>query len=716
MRKEADGNPGGAARQRAVAAPGAARSPCPSRARSAAAGPARRAAVAPRASAARAPARRCQRAPDGRFGRARAARGHRARRRRLERRGGARRLRRRAGRDRHGAQRAAELGDPAAGRLRCCCRRCWPRSTASSAPAAAACRSGAGWLWLGAAGRARSLLAWGGRARSASSARSRRRARRSWPARRRRRPAASLARSSALVVLARRRGFCCGRWLARRAGVRGSAAAGGAGGRHRRSCSCVLALASGSRTRTPRRCCARRARLAARSRAPGARLRGWRAALAALLAGLVPPLLVGALLRAGVRGAGRWSSLWSWFAAVAGGHSALGTAVVCALWSRPARRRWSSSCARAAGVAADAPPEPIHTRGPVHLRRARARSAGRSRRCAGDRARSCARLGGVLIVAGASCCRRRRRSPCSGRSRCRRSTRALQQGKLDDSSRSSTTQRTPPVEQRALRAPARSRAPARVRRARAATAARDAGRGGRADPRSPPSALDQRRRGRHGRREPAQGPGPLPATPLPGAPGRSRSPGTARPTARRSAGSTTLQPRRPDHGRDALRRASPTASSARAIVDADGHLGDRSACRYDRLVLSACHPLYSAAKRIVVFARARRPRARARSGSSGPSDRHRLDRPTRLDRCISGVAQRPPRQGRDDGAGGSDAQPHRASATAWTRTPSPRRSSPASKAGGTRQRRCSKPLQRLRARPRVDPSTPGSPSAPRRSR
>ena len=31
---------------------------------------------------------------------------------------------------------------------------------------------------------------------------------------------------------------------------------------------------------------------------------------------------------------------------------------------------------------------------------------------------------------------------------------------------------------------------------------------------------------------------------------------------------------------------------------------------YDRLILSACHPLYSAAKRIVVFARLERVQAR----------------------------------------------------------------------------------------------------------
>jgi sortase A len=34
--------------------------------------------------------------------------------------------------------------------------------------------------------------------------------------------------------------------------------------------------------------------------------------------------------------------------------------------------------------------------------------------------------------------------------------------------------------------------------------------------------------------------------------------------------------------------------------------------RYDRLVLSACHPLFSAAKRIVVSARLRRVTAPAR--------------------------------------------------------------------------------------------------------
>ncbi len=47
---------------------------------------------------------------------------------------------------------------------------------------------------------------------------------------------------------------------------------------------------------------------------------------------------------------------------------------------------------------------------------------------------------------------------------------------------------------------------------------------------------------------------------------------------------------------------------------------------YDRLVLTACHPLYSAAERIVVFARlVRRDAADMRSGEDPIDDRPRED-------------------------------------------------------------------------------------------
>ena len=82
---------------------------------------------------------------------------------------------------------------------------------------------------------------------------------------------------------------------------------------------------------------------------------------------------------------------------------------------------------------------------------------------------------------------------------------------------------------------------------------------------------------------------------------RPRSPATGRPTSRRSGTSTSCT-RRPDHGRDALRDVHlprPAHADRRA---ADGQ-GPARASGYDRLVLSACHPLFSAAQRIVVVAR-----------------------------------------------------------------------------------------------------------------
>ena len=98
-----------------------------------------------------------------------------------------------------------------------------------------------------------------------------------------------------------------------------------------------------------------------------------------------------------------------------------------------------------------------------------------------------------------------------------------------------------------------------------------------------------------------EGPGLIAGTPLPGERGRRRSPGTARPTAPRSATSTRCA------AATRSRCACPTRSfryrvEGRRIVEP----GDVSVLRrvgHDRLVLSACHPLFSAARRIVVLAR-----------------------------------------------------------------------------------------------------------------
>ena len=98
-----------------------------------------------------------------------------------------------------------------------------------------------------------------------------------------------------------------------------------------------------------------------------------------------------------------------------------------------------------------------------------------------------------------------------------------------------------------------------------------------------------------------EGPGLIAGTPLPGSAARRPSPGTARPTAPRSATSTRCA------AATRSRCACPTRSfryrvEGRRIVDP----GDLSVLRrvgHDRLVLSACHPLFSAARRIVVLAR-----------------------------------------------------------------------------------------------------------------
>jgi sortase A len=51
----------------------------------------------------------------------------------------------------------------------------------------------------------------------------------------------------------------------------------------------------------------------------------------------------------------------------------------------------------------------------------------------------------------------------------------------------------------------------------------------------------------------------------------------------------------------------------RRIVDPGAYAYVTARKRYDRLALTACHPLYSAAKRIVVFARLVDVQARGRA-------------------------------------------------------------------------------------------------------
>lgn len=100
-----------------------------------------------------------------------------------------------------------------------------------------------------------------------------------------------------------------------------------------------------------------------------------------------------------------------------------------------------------------------------------------------------------------------------------------------------------------------------------------------------------------------KGPGHYPATPLPGLPGTVAIAGHR---------TTYLAPfRKIDRLRpgDAIGVEMPYARFTyvveRSVIVPPTELSVTRPVGYDRLVLSACHPLYSAAKRIVVFARLR---------------------------------------------------------------------------------------------------------------
>ncbi len=119
----------------------------------------------------------------------------------------------------------------------------------------------------------------------------------------------------------------------------------------------------------------------------------------------------------------------------------------------------------------------------------------------------------------------------------------------------------------------------------------------------------------HAPGRPREAPGPVrPARAAGRARDDARSPGTARPTARRSATSTACA------AATRSRCAMPYGTFRYAvegtrIVDP----ADLSVLRrvgHDRLVLSACHPLYSAARRIVVFAAADRRRTTGQSSQA----------------------------------------------------------------------------------------------------
>ena len=121
--------------------------------------------------------------------------------------------------------------------------------------------------------------------------------------------------------------------------------------------------------------------------------------------------------------------------------------------------------------------------------------------------------------------------------------------------------------------------------------------------RIPRDRRELRRRQGHRHLRSEERPGHLPRNDASRAsPARPRSPGTARPTWRRSATSTRCAAAAASCS-TCPTRTSPTRSSANAsvaptdVAAAVGNVG------YTRLVLSACTPLFSAAKRLLVFAR-----------------------------------------------------------------------------------------------------------------
>ncbi len=131
-------------------------------------------------------------------------------------------------------------------------------------------------------------------------------------------------------------------------------------------------------------------------------------------------------------------------------------------------------------------------------------------------------------------------------------------------------------------------------------------------------------RRRHRRRLAAQGAGDLRRRARSRArPARSRSPATARPTARRFAGSTSCAPATRSPSRCRTARSSTASQQTRIVAPTEVSVVRRVA--YDRLVLTACHPLYSAAQ---ADRRLRPPRV---VRAARPGARHVT--PRRMDTC-----------------------------------------------------------------------------------
>ncbi len=356
---------------------------------------------------------------------------------------------------------------------------------------------------------------------------------------------------------------------------------------------------------------------------PGSRLRGALAALA-VAGGLLAPALIVAALRARARARPAGARL----ARRAGDRRRPRLAArrarlraVARVPGRPGHRAAHAPARggdRGARAAADARAPPAT--------RARARWAARSRRCGDERAAPgppAARppqaglraLSTVLIVGGRAAARRRRRDaavagaavgavrraragPAGGPAR-RDRARAARRRSTGARSGAWTPSRRLAFAARALRRRSEPR--------RSARAPADADRSGRRDVFVEGTGAGDLRKG----------PGPLPRhAAARRARARSRSRATGRPTARRSTTSTTWTRATGSSSRcrtgcfhyrvERTRIVAPTATWVTRRVD------------HDRLVLSACHPLYSAAQRIVVFARL--VRAEAVAAAAGLAD------------------------------------------------------------------------------------------------
>ena len=278
---------------------------------------------------------------------------------------------------------------------------------------------------------------------------------------------------------------------------------------------------------------------------------------------------------------------------------------------------------------ATAEPERLRTRGPAGYAGpglARRHRVGAAR----DEAPRCARSRRVLIVVGAllladavvTLLWQEPLSALYGR---------IQQGSSRTASRRSSRRRWPPSTSARCSGCDAEPPAARSRRARS-TARSERGRSARAHPDPADRRLGGVRRG-HGHGRPAHGPGHYPATPLPGQRGTvgdRRPPHDLRravPRRRRARAAATDRAARCPTG------ASPTGSSARGSSPPTATwVTDRVG--YDRLVLSACHPLYSAAQRIVVFARLEQRRGpRTAPPDDGVPELERVDTPSSIRRA-----------------------------------------------------------------------------------